>query len=231
MTPENFEILAYDQTPLGMLCLRRRRSLNDPGVTVTEITLNHEFLMSSYYTDSERALANIALEMHAGKNLNVLIGGLGLGYTAGEVLKSERVNHAEVVEFLPQVMAWLDKGLIPLAQFLASDRRLRVIQGDVYDLLLQQPKEKYDIILIDVDHSPDERLNSENTSFYSQEGLNAVKKHLTVDGILGIWSYSEDMLFEQALRDVFDEIRIDSISFRHKFLNNEQHTDWLYFAR
>ena len=74
MPSSNLDILAYDRTPLGMLCLRRRRLLHEPGSTVTEITLDHEFLMSSYYTSSERALASIALETHGGQDLNILIG-------------------------------------------------------------------------------------------------------------------------------------------------------------
>ncbi len=54
MNPSQLEILAYEETPLGPLCLRRRELLSEPGTFVTEVTLNHEFLMSSYNTDSER---------------------------------------------------------------------------------------------------------------------------------------------------------------------------------
>lgn len=82
MSKLNLEILAYEQTPLGLLCLRRRELLSQPGTMVTEVTLNHEFLMSSLYTDSEQVLARTAIELHVGDNLSVLVGGLGLGYTA-----------------------------------------------------------------------------------------------------------------------------------------------------
>ena len=115
MSPSNIEILAYEPSPLGVLCLRRRELLSAPGTVVTEITLDHEFLMSSYTTASERALAARALEMHSGGGLEVLVGGLGLGYTAREVLTSDRVGRVEVVEFLPQVIDWLDRGLVPPA--------------------------------------------------------------------------------------------------------------------
>ncbi|HIC22966.1 MAG TPA: spermidine synthase, partial [Planctomycetes bacterium] len=86
------EILAYEETPLGILCLRRRELLSMPGMVVTEVTLNHEFLMSSYHTDSEKALARFGVEMHGGKGLKVLIGGLGLGYTADAALRCEGVQ-------------------------------------------------------------------------------------------------------------------------------------------
>ena len=79
MSNVKLEILAHEESPLGLLCLRRRELLSEPGTIVTEVTLNHEFLMSSLYTDSEQALARIALEMNPGNDLRVLVGGLGLG--------------------------------------------------------------------------------------------------------------------------------------------------------
>ena len=77
MSELNLEILAYEESPLGPLCLRRRELLSQRGTFVTEVTLNHEFLMSSLYTDSERALAQTALQMPSGHDLQVLVGGLG----------------------------------------------------------------------------------------------------------------------------------------------------------
>lgn len=67
MIPSNVEILAWEETPLGPLCLRRRELLSEPGTVVTEITLDHEFLMCSLYNASEWALARIALEMHVAR--------------------------------------------------------------------------------------------------------------------------------------------------------------------
>jgi spermidine synthase len=227
----NLEILAYEETPLGALCLRRRQLLHEPGTMVTEITLNQEFLMSSYYTASERALSSFALRMRGGKDLNILIGGLGLGYTAYEALCSAGVKSVEVVEFLPQVISWMDKGLVPLAEKLRSDRRLRIIQGDIYGRLAGPSRKRFDVILIDVDHSPDERLNDQNGRFYTREGLIVARRHLAAGGVLAVWSYAEDSPFADALREVFHEVKIEAVSFRHKFLDNKKHTDWLFFAR
>lgn len=231
MKSSNLEILAYEQTPLGALCLRRRRPLQESGTVITEVTLNHEFLMSSYYTASERMLASSALKMHEGERLNILIGGLGLGYTSREALLCDRVKNVEVVEFLPQVIDWLDRKLIPLADELLADDRLTVVEGDIYARLAQAPQQKIDVILIDVDHSPDERLDTQNGRFYTREGLLATKEHLAEGGVLAIWSYAENPSFTQVLGDVFENIHIEPVSFKHKFLNNEEHTDWLFFAR
>ncbi len=225
-----FEILAYESTPLGMLCLRRRELLSEPGIVVTEVTLNHEFLMSSYHTASERALSNVALEMFPGQDVEVLVGGLGLGYTATEVLACDRVGLVEVVELLPQVIDWLDQGLIPLADSLKGNPRLKISQDDVYKHLWHPPARQFDLILIDVDHSPEDQLDEANDSFYTEAGLNRAKQHLTQDGLLGVWSYAESSPFADALNKVFGEVRIEPVTFLNTHIN-ETVTDWLFFAR
>ncbi|HEX6369250.1 MAG TPA: hypothetical protein VF006_09975 [Longimicrobium sp.] len=230
MSPSNLEILAYEDSPLGPLCLRRRELLSAPGTVVTEVTLNHAFLMSSYNTASERALASVALEMHAGADLRVLVGGLGLGYTAHAALASARVATVQAVEFLPQVIGWLEQDLIPLAPALKADRRFSTRAGDVYARLAAAPGERFDLILIDVDHAPDDQLSGTNDSFYSVQGLERASRHLAPGGILGVWSYAESSPFTLALREVFDDVRIQPVTFFNALIDEET-TDWLFFAR
>jgi spermidine synthase len=226
----SFEILAYDDTPLGPLCLRRRELLSRPGTVVTEVTLNHEFLMSSYITDSERALSRVALGLQRGSQLDVLVGGLGLGYTAFEALASDRVNRVEVVELLSQVIGWLNDDLIPLAAQLKSDPRLLVTAADVYALLAKSPQRTHDLVLIDVDHSPDERLGGASAAFYTRDGLLRAKEHLKPGGILGVWSYAEHSDFADALRAVFRHVHVESVTVLNDLVD-EMQTDWLFFAR
>lgn len=230
MPPSNLEILAYEDTPLGPLCLRRRELLSVPGTVVTEVTLNHAFLMSSYNTASERALSTVALEMHAGTELRVLVGGLGLGYTAHAALQSPRVARVEVIEFLPQVIGWLEQDLVPLSSMLKAEARLAVRQGDVYTQLAEMPTERFDLILIDVDHAPDDPLSGANASFYTREGLERARHHLSPGGVLGVWSYAASSPFAQALREVFRDVRVVPISFFNELVDEET-TDWLFFAR
>ncbi len=135
---------------------------------MTEITLAHEFLVSAHTTASERALAARALEMHSGRGSEVLVGGLGLGYTAREVLTSDRVGRVEVVGFLPQVIDWLDRGLVPLADELKGDPRFAVVCGDVHERLSAPADRQFDLVLIDVDHAPDDRLDDASGSLYTQ---------------------------------------------------------------
>lgn len=226
-----FEILAYEPSPLGVLCLRRRELISQPGTVVTEITVNGEFLMSSYHVASEEALSRLALEYHPGETLRVMIGGLGLGYTAHEVLRSERVSDVEVVEYLPQVIDWLKRDLVPLSDPLNSDERIQVVAGDVYRRLIEPPvdERRFDLILIDVDHSPDERLDEASQPFYTTAGLNAARRHLAPGGILAVWSYAESSPFAEAMRSTFADVRVERIDFRNDLIDTEQ-TDWLFFG-
>lgn len=229
MTAANLEILAWEETDLGILCLRRRELLSAPGETVTEITLGGEFLMSSRHTASEQALARIALDLHPGAELDVFVGGLGLGYTAHAALESQRVGHVEVVEFLPQVIDWLERDLVPLAAELQRSDRFRVVQGDAYARLAEPASEPFDLILIDIDHSPGDRLGEADGSFYTEEGLRRARRHLAPGGVLGVWSYAESSPFSRALEAVFDEVRVEPVSY-YNDLVDQAHTDWLFFA-
>lgn len=229
MTAANLEILAWEETDLGILCLRRRELLSAPGETVTEITLGGEFLMSSRHTASEEALARIALDLHPGAELDVFVGGLGLGYTAHAALESQRVSHVEAVEFLPQVIDWLERDLVPLAAELQRSDRFRVVQGDAYARLAEPASEPFDLILIDIDHSPDDRLGGADGSFYTEEGLRRARRHLAPGGVLGVWSYADSSPFSRALETVFDEVRVEPVTY-YNDLVDEAHTNWLFFA-
>lgn len=230
------EILAYEPTPLGILCLRRRELLSVPGTIVTEVTLNHEFLMSSYLTESERAVSRIGLKLLADRENNssakirVLVGGLGLGYTAAEALRSAQVEFVEVVEFLPAVAGWLTDGLIPLAEQLQSDSRLVVTEGDIYARLTRPPVGLFDLIVIDVDHSPQDVLGEQSHGFYTEDGLRKSLAQLTPGGVLGVWSYADDTPLLTNMRNVFVDVQVEQVTVWNDLINEEQ-TDWLFFGR
>jgi spermidine synthase len=228
----NLKILAYETTELGVLCLRRRELLSRPGTIVTDVTLNHELLMSSHVTLSERTLARRALELHPGHDLRVLVAGLGLGYTAHEALVAgaDRIQCVEVIEYLAPVIDWLERDLVPLSRALKADARLRVVRGDAYARLATPASDSHDLILIDVDHSPAEHLGSANAGFYTEPGLRLAQQHLAEHGILAVWSYAEHSAFESALRRVFADVRVEPVTVLNDLIDEEQ-TDWLFFAR
>ncbi len=229
--PSNLKILAWEESPLGVLCLRRRELISRPGTVIHEVTLDGEHLMSSYLTDSERALTSVALEWHTGRDLDVLVGGLGLGFTAAEALESDRVARVEVVEFLPTVISWLHDRLFPLAETLATDERVSVVEGDVYARLAgPAPERRHDVIIIDVDHDPDGSLDYANAGFYTEAGLRSAREHLSADGILGVWSSAESPPFVDALRKVFSDVRVETLDVVNDLVD-VAYTNTLFFAR
>jgi spermidine synthase len=226
----DIEIVAYEPSPIGMICLQRREILSSPGTFVTEITLDHQFLMSSVVTDSERALATRAIELHGGTDLDVLVGGLGLGYTAHAALESHHVARVEVVELLPQVISWLDRDLVPLSAALKAETRLEITLGDVYRRLAGPPTSRSDLILVDVDTSPERRLGEVSALFYTDAGLERSKRHLAPGGVLAVWSFADSEDLEAGLRRVFDDVIVEPITFYNAVLDEEE-TNWLFFAR
>jgi spermidine synthase len=224
------EYLAVEETPLGVLALRRRPLPSEPGTLVTEITLDHRFLMSSHTVASERMLADLALELHGGTDLDVLVGGLGLGHTAHAALASGRAAHVVVVELLPAVVGWLEQGLMPLSPELRDDPRLSIVMGDVYAVLAAAPTRQLDAILIDVDHSPDDPLGTWPNMFYSVPSLRRTRQHLAPGGVLAVWSGSPSVEFVDALAQVFAEVTPVPVAFRNA-IDDVEETNLVFLAR
>jgi spermidine synthase len=120
--------------------------------------------------------------------------------------------------------------LVPLSCELRDEQRLVITPGDVFRRLGGPTDDVFDVILIDVDHSPEERLGEESVSFYTATGLQAARRHLAADGILAVWSYAESSPFADALRTVFEQVRVEPVH-HHNRLIDQQCTDWLFFAR
>src|SRR5436190_19078026 len=126
--------LGYQNTPLGELTLRRRLEPLLKNREVFEVKLGDEYLMSSLFTKSERQLAALGLGRLEGE-LEVVVGGLGLGYTAAEVLKNRNVNRLLVIDLFQAVIDWHQAGLVPLGDVLTKkDARCELRQGDFFEL-------------------------------------------------------------------------------------------------
>lgn len=233
-----FEELDYRPTPIGPLSLRRRRELT-LGVDVFEIKLGDEFLMSSLFTASEIALARLGLAAGPRQGLkNIVVGGLGLGYTSHAVLEDERVASLIVVEMLDPVIDWHRTGLLPLGDQLVSDHRCRLVQGDFFAMADSEagfdpdaPGRRFDAILVDIDHSPDALLDERSTGFYRREGLGSLAAHLTPGGVFGLWSNEKpDPRFTERLSGVFAEAWAEPVTFRNP-LQDRPFTQTVYLAR
>ena len=149
------EELDYRPTAMGPLVLRRRW-VAAIDTDVVEVILGDEHLMSSLFTVGETELAVRGLASASGTDLRVLVGGLGLGYTAREALADPRVASVEVVDALAPVIEWHQAGLVPLGESLGRESRCRLVLGDFFGWFeTRRPADAaYDVVLLDIDHSP-----------------------------------------------------------------------------
>jgi spermidine synthase len=203
-----FQELDFRPTPMGALSLRRRRQLSS-GIDVYEIKLGDEFLMSSLFTVAEIALARLGLAALERAELDVVVGGLGLGYTAQAVLEDSRVRSLVVVDALAEVIEWHERGLLPLGEQLTADPRCRFVHGDFFAMSAsaldpQTPGRRFDAVLVDIDHSPTNLLHPRHAVLYQPEGLRRLAGHLRPGGVFALWSNDPpDQTFKAALASVF----------------------------
>ena len=217
--------LGYQKTPLGDLVLRRRTEALLDNREVFEVKLGEEYLMSSLFTEAERQLATLGLEPLKGE-LDVVIGGLGLGYTAAEALKNKNVRGLLVIDLFQAVIDWHRGGLVPNGELLTSDPRCKLRQGDFFELArtrfdVDEPERKFDAVLLDIDHSPEHFLDDSNRSLYTPEGFVSVRRQLKPNGCFAIWSnepVSEDL--NASLRSVFGSSAGHHIEFANPYSNS-----------
>jgi spermidine synthase len=222
-----FEVLDWQDTPRGQISLRRRV---EPtlGVDVYEVKLDEEFLMSSLFTVAEIELARLGLAEVAADRVDVLVGGLGLGYTAAAALEDPRVATLTVVDAIAPVLDWHRRGLLPQTAGLVEDPRTRLVLGDFFALVAGDPgfgeglPTRYDAILLDVDHTPRHLLDPGHASFYTSDGLAAMRRHLAPEGVFALWSDDPpDEEFLGALAQVFPSARADVVSFPNPLTRGE----------
>lgn len=209
-----FEELDWQQTPMGELTLRRRF---DPviGSDVFEAILGDEHLMSTHFTVAEIELAHLGLAAVEGQELDVLVGGLGLGYTAQAVLSHERVRSLTVVEAIDVVVDWHRRALLPISAELIADARLAIEVDDFFARMRADvvPR-RFDAIILDIDHTPSHHLHPSHAWFYTVDGIRAMQRNLAPGGAFALWSDDPpDDAFTAVLATVFEHVQTEIVSF------------------
>lgn len=233
-----FEELAFEQTPMGELVLRRR---HEPAVDaeVYEVKLGDEYLMSSLFTVAEEQLSRwglAAVDAALGDGLDIAVGGLGLGYTAVAALECARVRSMAVIDALPAVIHWHERQLLPVSRRLMADTRMRLVHADFFALMRDEPgsivdlPERFHAILLDVDHSPRHRLDPSHADLYTVEGLRRLARHLLPGGVFALWSDDEpEEAFLGVLRTVFERVEGHTVAFPNPVAGGES-TNGVYVA-
>ena len=235
----DFAGLDYRQTPLGELTQRRRRVLALDGLEVFEVKLGDGFLMSSLFHEVEVALANLGLAALDTPELEVVVGGLGLGYTVRAALQKPNLRSLLVVEALAAVIEWHERGLVPLGAELTGDRRCRFIHADFFALAANSalgfdpanPGRKFHAVLLDIDHSPRNLLHARHAAFYTPAGLRSLAAQLHPAGVFALWSDDPpDAPFLATLREVFATAEAHVVSFFNPLLEHDS-ASTVYVAR
>ncbi|EYR63495.1 spermidine synthase [Actinotalea ferrariae CF5-4] len=205
-----FEELGWERTAIGDISLRRRV---DPGTgeDVYEVKLDDAYLMSSLFTAGEVELSRLALAHAPDRGgLRVVVGGLGLGFTAATVLDDPRVGELVVVDALRPVIGWHEAGLVPLGRRIAGDPRCRLVEGDFFALAAGDgwaDGGRADAVVVDIDHSPRHVLAPANAAFYTAAGTRRLRDHLAPGGVFALWSDDPpDEEYLATLRTAFDDV-------------------------
>jgi spermidine synthase len=161
--------------------------------------LNGQDLMDSRQNESELELARLGCKHLAdSKTPNVLIGGLGMGYTLRQTLDmlgpDARVVVAELVD---AVVEWNRTCLGVLNGRPVEDPRVDLKSGDIAEVI-SRFSGRFDAILIDIDYGPD-AMTASNHRLYGSEGIQTCRRALVKNGCLAVWSAEPSKKFEQLL--------------------------------
>jgi spermidine synthase len=239
-----FEEIDFQQTPLGAISLRRRSEPRLNNQVLFEVKLNEEFLMSSLFTEAEIQLSKLGLAALDGKDWDVVVGGLGLGYTAVAALEFSQLKTLQVVDVMEPVISWHQKELVPLGAALNKDERCTLVHADFFDVATNAKLDfngqdidpvtggkKVHAILLDIDHSPSYWLNPGNCIFYTEQGLKDMSQKLHSGGIFALWSDEPPAQdFMDLLNTIFESCESHVVTFPNPYTHGES-TNTVYVAR
>lgn len=165
------------------------------------IRINGAELMSSRHHFSEEKIAEFACAHIRSKvpRAQLLIGGLGLGFTLRAALENLAKDASVVVaEIMPAVIQWNLNPIYKLGGEAMADPRVQIIEDDVAHVLSQSPG-KFDSIILDIDNGTSAMSAEANRELYQSSGLYLAQSALKRGGCLAIWSASADPIFAKLM--------------------------------
>ncbi|MFD7130028.1 spermidine synthase [Streptomyces sp. NPDC059894] len=200
------EVLDRREGPYGEVVLRRHGEL-------LQIIANGCFLMDTSDGRSERLLVDAALTALDGRPApDVLIGGLGVGFSLAHAAADPRWGRVTVVERERSVIDWHLAGpLAAISRAALADPRTTIVEADLLDYV-NETSATFDALCLDVDNGPDWTVTEGNGGLYSEAGLAGCARVLRAGGVLAVWSAQPSPEFEGTLRNAgFQRVRTEEI--------------------
>ena len=221
--------VARTESERGEIVLRER---HDPdagpnAARVLELRVNGIFVMDALETSSEKGLAAASLKQVEHPR-NVVVGGLGLGFTMHEVLADQRVEKLVVVEIEEALVRWMRDGTIPHGPSYLADERVTLMTADIRVAMAEATPAAYDLVLLDVDNGPGFLVYDDNAAVYQQRFLALTRACLRPGGALVIWSASESGALQDEMKLAFGNVV--AIPFDVALQRRDEHY-WLYLSR
>lgn len=191
--------VARAESERGEVVLRRR--IEEHAADALELRVNGVFVMDTKETSSEIELAAAALELVEDPR-DVVVGGLGLGFTTQRVLADHRVERVMVVEIEEALVGWMRNGTVPHGPSVLADKRVHIVNADIV-MAVAEAASTYDLVLLDVDNGPGYLVHDTNAGVYEHEFLAATRRILNPGGAVVVWSANPAPGLAVTMQEVF----------------------------
>jgi len=219
--------IARSESERGEIVLRSRDADDPDAPGVLELRVNGVFVMDTLETSTERQLATAALDL-VDEPREVLVGGLGLGFTVHEVLADHRVERVAVVEIEEALVGWMRDGTVPHGPGFLADERLHVVVADIRTAIAEASPASYDLVLLDIDNGPDHLVHDTNAAVYEPTFLRQVKRALRPGAAVVVWSAAASTPLADAMSEAFGSVTPVAHDVE---LQGRAEQYWLYLGR
>ncbi len=213
--------VARAESERGELVLRRR--IEERTADALELRVNGVFVMDTRQTSSEIELAAAALELVEDPR-DVVVAGLGLGFTTQRVLVDRRVERVMVVEVEPALVGWMRDGTVPHGPSVLADKRVHIVDADIV-MAVREATSTYDLVLLDVDNGPGYLVHDSNSPIYEHDFIASTLRIINPGGALVVWSANPARELEAVMEQVFGNCTVH----RYDVLLQERPEEYLLY--
>ena len=194
-----------DQSELCLWVIKEGRR------TEYEIIMNGVFIMASYNQLSSEQLVNKPMErLKFQHDVHILIGGLGMGFSAKEACSFPYISHIDVVEIESIIIGWNRTYFSENNHGCLDDPRIHMIVEDFYDYVMETPN-TYDLICMDIDNGPGLLVKETNQRVYQPSFFRGIKEIMEPHGIFSIWAYEKDEDLVGRIKKIFPNCSVEEV--------------------